>query len=500
MATTYDAQLLRGSLINLAGLVGKLLYPLLFLVITWLCGPSQVGLYMLAVSLAEVAVSAVQAGFTDAVLVFGSRHVDGAESDPAQHAALYRVLAAGFAIPLALSMLIAVAALLGAESFVALVYPDRPALVPALRIVGLTLPFIAFSQACIAGTRAKMLMEYDVLLNAFGRPVLMLVCSALFWKLNPTLASLMWAQLVSYVIVAGLALKAFSRFYSLSALLRAVRARKSDPEVLRFALPQSLNLTLNKYIGRLDVMVLGALGHSNFDLGLFGAAALITTNIREVRLIFSGALGPVIIRHHAQGDREGVERLLNQATRWSTSIAVPILLLVAYLRTDLLRIVDGSYAAADNRFMLVLVITPFLSTAFGLAGNCIVFTGHSRYNLLNSVLVAALNTGFCALLIPRYGLMGAATATALAAFLITILQLVELGKLEHVWLRARAIYKPHLGLAVGIVVLVLLWDPAQLPAAQRLLLALGTVLGYGALMWGLRHEEVVAFVARKRAK
>lgn len=497
MATAYEDRLRKGALINLLGLIGKLLFPLLFLIITWLCGPEQVGLYMLAVSLAEVAVSAVQAGFTDAILVYASRHADRAHDDPAEHAALYRVLAGGFAIPIAIALLLAMAAQFGAGLFVELVYPDRPALVPALRIIGVTLPFIALSQACIAATRAQMRMEYDALINAFARPSLLLALSAAFWKLQPTLASLMWAQLATYVLLAGFSVRAFTRFYSLSALVRAIRAGGTDPEVLRFALPQSLNLTLNKYIGRLDVMMLGALGHTDFELGLFGAAALITTNIREVKLIFSGALGPVIVRHHAEGDRVGFAQMLSKTMRWSTSIGVPILLLVAFLRTDLLRIVDASYAAADNRFMLVLLITPFCSTAFSLIGNCIVFTGHSRYNLLNSVLVAGLNTLFCSILIPSYGLMGASVATALATTLITLLQAIELGKLEGVWVDMRAIYKPHVGLAAGLIVLALAWDPAALPTPQRLLLALIVLLGYGALMAALRHEELVGFLRRR---
>src|SRR5919205_991936 len=98
----------------------------------------------------------------------------------------------------------------------------RGAFINLLALLGMLLPFIALMQGCIAGTRAQMHMEYDALLNAFARPVLLLAFSALFWKLSPTLASLMWAQLVSYVLVTGFALRAFTRFYSLRALLTAI--------------------------------------------------------------------------------------------------------------------------------------------------------------------------------------------------------------------------------------------------------------------------------------
>ena len=496
MSGTYDERLRKGALINLLGLVGKLLFPLLFLIITWLCGPEKVGLYMLAVSLAEVAISAVQAGFVDAVLVYGSRHVDRADEDPAEKAALYGILGAGFGMPLAISVVFALAGLFGAGFFVEQVYPDRPALIPALRIVGFTLPLIAISQACISATKAKMHMEYDALLNGFLRPILLLGASVLFWKLHPALESLMWAQLVAYLGVTVFAVRGFAQHFEVRPLLSAMRTRMFDREVLRFALPQSLNMTLNKYLGRLDVMMLGAMGHSDFELGLFGAAAMITINIREVKLIFSGALGPVVARHHAQNERDAFADVLSRVTRWSTTIAVPIVLVVACLRTDILRFVDASYAAANNTFFLVLLIPPLLSTAFGLAGNCIVFTGHSRFNLLNSVLVAGLNTGFCLLLIPPYGLMGAAIATALASTIITVLQLVELRLLEGVSLRFGLVYKPHLGLLIGVLILLAAWDPASLTVLQRAGLATGLGVGFLILMLALRHEELVGLIRR----
>jgi len=496
MPGSYDERLRRGAMINLLGLVGKLLFPLLFLIITWLCGPEKVGLYMLAVSLAEVAISAVQAGFVDAVLVYASRHVDKAEEDAAEKAALYGVLGAGFGVPLLLSVVFALGSLFFAGLFVEHVYPNRPMLTPALRIVGFTLPLIAISQACISATKAKMHMEYDALLNGFLRPVLLLGASITFWKLKPELESLMWAQLVAYAGMTLFAVRGFARHYEIAPLLSAMRTRIFDREVLRFAIPQSLNMTLNKYLGRLDVMMLGAMGHSDFELGLFGAAAMITINIREVKLIFSGALGPVVARHHAAGEREAFSDVLSRVTRWSTTIAVPLVLVVACLRTEILRFVDASYAAADNRFFLVLLIPPLLSTAFGLAGNSIVFTGHSRFNLLNSVLVAALNTVFCSLLIPRYGLMGAAVATAIASTLITILQLIELSWLEGVRLRPALIYKPHVGLVLGVAALMLAWDPATLPMLQRVGLAIGLGLGYFILMLAMKHEEVLRIVQR----
>ncbi len=491
----YDDKLRRGAAINLLGLLGKLLYPLLFLVITWLGEPATAGLYLLCIAMAEMGASAVQAGFSDAVVVFASHHVERAEQDREAHERLYRVLATGFAIPALLGLCVAVALQLGAGALVAYVYPGRGQLVAALQLIGWTLPFIALSQAGIAATKARMHMEYDALLNGFMRPALLISSSVLFWHLSPTLASLLWALLASYAVLTVLSLFGFARHYSFAELWLALKRGQVDRQVVRFGIPQSLHLTFEKYLTRVDLMMLGAMGYTNFELGLYGSAAMITVNIREVRLIFSGALGPVVARYHAEGDRSAFAALLGRVTRWTTTIAAPIILLVGATRSGLLGVFDASYAQADSRFMLLLLIPPMLNCSFGLVGNCIMFTGHAGYNLLNSVLVAVLNTGLNYLLIPAYGLLGAAAATALSSLAVTLLQMIELRALEHVSVRLRDIYKPHVGFVLCALAFALIWDPHG-DSSREAWFGLALPFGFLGMMLALRHEEAMLAVRR----
>ena len=101
----------------------------------------------------------------------------------------------------------------------------------------------------------------------------------------------------------------------------------------------------------------------------------------------------------------------------------------------------GSFTG-DTEFMLWLLVPPLLSCSVGLAGNIIVMTGHSLWNLINSISVAGLNLLFNYLLIPKYGILGAAYATALAATAISIAQLVEARYLVGARIYLRKVYKP----------------------------------------------------------
>ncbi|MGB8222841.1 MAG: polysaccharide biosynthesis C-terminal domain-containing protein, partial [Polyangiales bacterium] len=112
----------------------------------------------------------------------------------------------------------------------------------------------------------------------------------------------------------------------------------------------------------------------------------------------------------------------------------------------------------------------------------------------------ALNTMLNLLWIPRYGLMGAACATAVSASVVGILTLIELRVLENITIRIRDAWMPYAGAALGAAILGLFWDPADFggPGA-RLLLALAVLVAYGAGLWVSGHPEVRAWVRRAAA-
>jgi O-antigen/teichoic acid export membrane protein len=496
-ADRYDNALKRGALFNLLGGLARLIQPAYVLVISWLWGPAFAGLYLLAHALTEIVSGVIVNGYADATIIFASRHTDAAASDEEPKRALYQVLANTFACSVGLAFVAALGAQLGARALVEHVFPGYRALLPGLYLLGWSLIPRSALQIAIAATRATMRMQYDALLNGLVHPLCMLLACLATYALGGQLSELLAVQLGVDSLVCVLALRAFARHFALHELGAALRALRFDRELLAFAVPQSLNLTFNRYITRLDGIMLAAFGLGQVQLGYFSTAALLTSNIGQIRLIFSGALAPVVARFHSLGERQAFQDALSRVTRWTTSLVVPVVLVLLVLREDVLRLISPEYAR-PSQFVAVLLIPPFTNCAYGMAGACLMFTGHSRVILANSFSVAILNTAFTYLLIPRYGMMGAAVATALATSITTAGQLFELRALEGVAVPWRAVWKPHAGLALGLLAVLLVWDPATLPWAGRCSLAAGLFVGYGVLMLALDLEELRHF-GRRRA-
>ena len=94
--------------------------------------------------------------------------------------------------------------------------------------------------------------------------------------------------------------------------------------------------------------------------------------------------------------------------------------------------------------------------------------------------------------------MGAASATALSAVIVGVLQIVELRMLENVRIRPRDAWMPYAAAAMAAGVLGFVWDPAAFGnVGNRLALALGTLIVYGAALWTFGHPELRRWAARK---
>ncbi|MEM6957579.1 MAG: polysaccharide biosynthesis C-terminal domain-containing protein, partial [Myxococcota bacterium] len=238
-----------------------------------------------------------------------------------------------------------------------------------------------------------------------------------------------------------------------------------------------------------------AFGTASTLVAFYSAGSLIATLVREVRMVFSRAIGPVLARYHAVGDRAAMDALVNRLSRLSFTIALPIGLAVGIFRSELLQLVDPSFNM-DSDFFVLLLVSPLASCAIGFMGNTLTYTGHTTVGLFNVMGATALNLVLNVLWIPPYGLLGAAMATALTALAFQFVQTVQVRRLEGVILRWRDIRYPVLA---GVLP-VALWLALEFEGVlSSFLLRLAAALGLLALYTlGLRVTGLPEFPLRKR--
>ena len=163
-------------------------------------------------------------------------------------------------------------------------------------------------------------------------------------------------------------------------------------------------------------------------------------------------------------------------------------------RVELLGLVSPDYAR-DDVFVLILLMPPFTSCAYGIAAACMMFTGHTGVILVNSVVLAVLNTGLTYALIPRYGMTGAAIATAIATSVLTAVQMIELAWLEGVRIRWRAVARPTSAVLARCVARRRGRDSAHLPIAGKLAVVASACAIHIAALFAFRPATVATSAA-----
>nr|WP_321468508.1 oligosaccharide flippase family protein [uncultured Desulfobulbus sp.] len=472
----------RGAVVNILGSCGKVLIPVYFILITRLFGPATMGVYYMAFVVIDIALTLTVSGFNDGILLYCSRYAD----DSRDEEKFYRILANGFLLTLGLAALLVAGCHFWGLGLLRARYP-QPGFIETLQVMSLAIPFSVLSTVVIAATKSRMNMKWDALLNGFLRPLLLILFALVALTAgNSGLRQLAQGYLATSIVLTFAAVAVYRRYFSLPKLLFAFRHFRLERGLLAFVIPQNLNRTFNTFVTNLDVLMLGYFGLKPEAIGFYGIGAQVVRNIREIKLAFAGSYAPVIVRQHQAGDNVGMGATMTTVSRWIISIALPVAIVIGILRQDILLLFHATFTSTAS-FMLFLLIPPLLSCSFGLAGNIVVMTGYSLVNLGNSVLVAASTLMFNALLIPRFGLMGAAMATMLASVLITLLQLVEARYLIGVridWPRLKA---PYLAVLPAALLLAVLPPTAEL--TQRLVQTTLCIGVYAALLARLSPDK-----------
>ena len=128
----------------------------------------------------------------------------------------------------------------------------------------------------------------------------------------------------------------------------------------------------------------------------------------------SYVFAPFVADLHARGEREQLDTLFKTITRWTVAGTIPVLLLMLSCPAAILRDVrwrETSRAAPTA--LRILVIGQAINVSVGAAGFVLIMAGRTGWDLVVYVLSAILDLVLSLLLVPKFGINGAAAAQAI---------------------------------------------------------------------------------------
>lgn len=187
---------------------------------------------------------------------------------------------------------------------------------------------------------------------------------------------------------------------------------------IKTSVPMAFTQLARQGINRWDVVMLGAFVGMD-AVGPYAAAArtalLANVALRVVNLV----VGPMLAElYHSQQYRQ-FRQLLVISSLITGAVALP-LYLVAVLKPESLLLLFGSDYKSGAVALQILVSGQFVNIATGPVGQALAMTKHEITNLKISVFGALVSLIGLFILIPKFGLVGGAAATAFSTSIINV--------------------------------------------------------------------------------
>jgi O-antigen/teichoic acid export membrane protein len=353
-------------------------------------------------------------------------------------------IAAAISVPLAAGAFLASGWL--ADRFTAV-----PAIAePAFRAAAVTVPFAALAFVYMGATRGLKIMRYTLLSQWIAQPIGWIALILLFWVGSKTAGMTTLAFGASWALALSIALAGWDRerrrFPRNEALGEGI-AEGHVGALVRFGALRAPATLFSQLIFWTDLFVLsvlwsdrGAAGASR--VGVYGAVLrsgqALFLFLTSVSLTFS----PFVADLHHRGEREQLDRLYKNVTRWTLAATIPVLLVLGILPEETLRIFGPEFSTGADA-LRILILGMIVPVMVGTVGFILIMAGRTGWDLVVYLGGFAIDIGVAiALAGPAdLGIRGASIAQALTlsfsacARLLLVRRFLGIWPFDGAWLR-----------------------------------------------------------------
>ncbi len=439
----------KGAGVVFAGtIIGTVLRYLFRAIIGRFIGPTQVGLFFIGLGVFRITEKIACLGIQNGILRYVS--IYKGEGDDKRVKGI---------IVIASRIILAVGIVIG--FFVALLSPaiankiyHQPDLINILRLFGLAVPFSALIVVFVFSTQALRIMKYKVIVREIFEPLLRIILFIGFIFLGWKLFGAIWAFVISTVF--GL----FLAFHYLKKLFPELMDKDFKPiyetrKLLHFSWPLFFASFFYLVFLWANTLIIGYF-LSPREVGIFGAAHNTVLLSQVVLNSFVSIFAPVISDLNNRQEMNKLHGLFKIVTKWVLTLSFPLFILMVYFAKEILDLSFGKDFIGGANCIVILSIGFFMNCVFGSSGFLLVMSGKPRIEFYNLCIVLTANIVMSIILIPEYGIVGAAYSASACFILLNILRFAEVHLLLKMNPLKGDMYKPLFGGGIAFIGLVLL--------------------------------------------
>lgn len=327
-----------------------------------------------------------------------------------------------------------------------------------VRLIALVLPFAGLYEITMGALRACDQVLVSTVLDRIARPIAQVLAMLVAAWLGAGSRGVVFAWALPTVIAVVVAIGLLVRVRLRNA---AQRTDTIDARTFwNYTSPRMVARVAQTLLQRLDVIILAAFFPIE-DVAVYGtvsrcmiAGAFIGTALRQT-------LQPQLRRGIVRNDIAGVKNMYGASTTWLVLVTWPVYLAMMIFAPLVMRVFGEEYVRGSSALVL-LCSAMLVASACGLVDVVLLMLGRSWLSTVNVVLALVVNVVLNLLLIPSFGITGAAIAWVVAILMTNLLPLAQT-------IRAAGLHPGGQALWTGIALTVV---------------TVGTPLAVGRLVFG----------------
>lgn len=418
--------LAKTSVIVFIGVMLSKLFTYIYkIIIARYFNPEVYGLFNFSLMIISILVAVAAFGMPDGLLRFVS--YDRKNKNLGNSRYLFSI---SMKITLFASIILGILLYFFAE-FISISIFNKPGLVIYLKVFSITLPFLSVTSIYLSVVRAfEKINTYSLVQNIIQTGIrLILIVLLLIIGLNTS------SILLSYLI--GIIFVTFISYFVCKKFIERLKASKEISEKEKVKLKSeffaySWPIVFLSIIGSLlywiDSFVIGYYMDAA-DIGFYNVAFTLVGLLGIAPELFMQLFLPLVVKEYAKRKFSLIQEISKQIAKWILIINIPIFIIMIIYPGVIINVLFGAdYLSAEMPLRLLAIGSMFSATFISLLNNLLSMKGKSKLLLMNTLFIALFNFILNVVLVPKYGLNGAAFATMISWFLFGFILLFQVKK------------------------------------------------------------------------
>ncbi len=406
----------KGAGIVFIGIFISKLLTYAYRVIVARIGTEQYGLISLGIAVVGIFVTISLFGMNEGVLRYVS-YYKGKEDK----AKIKGIILTTFKITTALSLVTAILLFVFAE-WISITIFHNPQLTPILKLFAIIIPFNVIREIFLSIARAFKKVEYEVysknIIENITKVLLTLIL--LYFGFN-----VMGAAIAYFFAILFSTIAAFYFFKKIYILFKTkLPPLCPNKELFSYCWPLIFNTFIFQIILWTDTFMIGYF-KSTSDVGIYNAAL----PTAQMMYIFPYALMtlffPVLTELYAKESKQAFKSIYKTTTKWIFMVNAILLSFFILFSKEILQFLFGKEYVIASPILIILSCGYFFYYLMTNSNYVLMTLKKTKLIFTNTVIGASFNLVLNFILIPIYGILGAAIATITSLIVIAILRFSE---------------------------------------------------------------------------